>query len=348
MKGINPMNRLNIGIIGAGRIGQVHARSLIFGVPRANVLAISDVVFEGARKLAVELGVPNVYSDYHDIINNKLIDAVFICSPTNTHADIAMEAARAGKHIFCEKPIDLSIKKIYETKKVVEENHVKMQIGFNRRFDHNFAQIKKLSDSNVLGKIEMIRVTSRDPEAPPLHYIEGSGGMFLDMTIHDFDMARFQAGSEIEEVYAVGTVLVNPQIGEAGDIDTAIITLKFKNGAIGVIENSRRAVYGYDQRLEVFGSKGAASAENDTPTNVKVSTQEAVTLDKPLYFFLQRYMQSFNEEAKQFVDAVLDDKPVPVTIDDGLNPILIAMAANKSMKENRPVRIDEIIGELDL
>ena len=217
-----------------------------------------------------------------------------------------------------------------------------MQIDFNRRFDHNFRKIHELAKNGDLGDIQIVKITSRDPEPPSAEYAAASGGMFLDMTIHDFDMAAYQAGSPVEEVYAVGAVTVDPAIGEAGDIDTAIITLKFENGAIGVIDNCRQAVYGYDQRVEVFGTKGAAAADNDTETNVTVSTKDAVTKDKPLFFFLERYMQSFADEVREFIKAIQNGTEVPVTIQDGLQSIKIAQAANLSMKEHRPVKLSEI------
>ena len=336
------MKKVRIGIIGAGRIGRVHAQSISTGIPQAEIAAISDPFIEGAKNAAESFGIPKIYADYHEILNDPAIDAVLICSPTNTHADIAMEAARTGKHIFCEKPIDTTISKILDTKKVIKETGVKMQIGFNRRFDHNFRRIRSLTEEGKLGDVQIIKITSRDPEPPSPEYARNSGGMFLDMTIHDFDMACFQADSEVTEVFAVGAVTVDPEIGKAGDIDTAIITLRFANGAIGVIDNCRKAVYGYDQRVEVFGTKGSAAAENDTETTVKISTKDSVCSDKPLYFFLERYMQSFRDEMRAFIDAVQNDKKVPVSIDDGLRPIKIAIAAKKSMLENRPVKLSEI------
>ncbi|MBR2893418.1 MAG: inositol 2-dehydrogenase, partial [Clostridia bacterium] len=235
---------------------------------------------------------------------------------------------------------------IYDPQPVIDavaEAGVKLQVGFNRRFDHNFAHVRSLINEGKVGNLELIKITSRDPEPPPAEYAAVSGGMFLDMTIHDFDMARFLAGSDVTEVYANATCLVDPAIGEAGDVDTAIINLKFANGALGVIDNSRRAAYGYDQRIEVFGSLGAAMASNDTPTNVTVMNSDGVTTDKPLYFFLERYMQSFRDEMVQFVDAVLNDKPTPTTGNDGLNSILVALAAKKSVQEGRPVKISEIM-----
>ena len=336
------MTKLKVGIIGAGRIGQVHAKSITYHIPQAEIIAISDIYVEGAKKLAEELGIPNYYQDYHEILNNPEIDAVLVCSSTDTHADITVEAAKAGKHIFCEKPVDLTVDKIKAVIAAVEEAGVKLQIGFNRRYDHNFAYIKQLANEGKLGNLQTIKITSRDPEPPCIDYVKVSGGIFLDMTVHDFDMARF-IGGEVEEVYANATVMVDPAIGEAGDVDTAIINLKFENGALGVIDNSRRAAYGYDQRIEVFGSLGAAVAANDTPTNVTIMNENGVTTDKPLYFFLERYMQSFRDEMIQFVDAVLNDKPTPTTGTDGLNSILVALAAKKSVQEGRPVKISEIL-----
>ncbi|MBQ4266960.1 MAG: inositol 2-dehydrogenase [Clostridia bacterium] len=336
------MKQLNIGIIGAGRIGKVHMQSITYNVPTAKVLGITDVFKDGLQELADKYGIEKVYADYKEMLADKDIDAVLVCSSTDTHADISIEAAKAGKHIFCEKPVDLTPEKVQAVIDAVAEAGVKLQVGFNRRFDHNFAHVRSLINEGKVGNLELIKITSRDPEPPPAEYAAVSGGMFLDMTIHDFDMARFLAGSDVTEVYASATCLVDPAIGEAGDVDTAIINLKFENGALGVIDNSRRAAYGYDQRIEVFGSKGAAMAANDTPTNVTIMNSEGVTTDKPLYFFLERYMQSFRDEMVQFVDAVLNDKDTPTTGVDGLNSILVALAAKKSVKEGRPVKISEI------
>ena len=333
---------IKIGIIGAGRIGKVHMQSITYNVPTAKVLGITDVFKDGLQELADKYGIEKVYDDYKEMLADKDIDAVLVCSSTDTHADISIEAAKAGKHVFCEKPVDLTPEKVKAVIDAVAEAGVKLQVGFNRRFDHNFAHVRSLINEGKVGNLELIKITSRDPEPPPAEYAAVSGGMFLDMTIHDFDMARFLAGSDVTEVYASATCLVDPAIGEAGDVDTAIINLKFENGALGVIDNSRRAAYGYDQRIEVFGSLGAAMASNDTPTNVTVMNSDGVTTDKPLYFFLERYMQSFRDEMVQFVDAVLNDKPTPTTGLDGLNSILVALAAKKSVKEGRPVKISEI------
>lgn len=335
------MKKLNVGIIGAGRIGQVHAKSITYHIPQAKIVAISDIYYEGAKRVAESLGIPNAYEDYHEILNNPEIDAVLICSSTDTHADIAVEAAEAGKHIFCEKPVDLTVAKIKKVIAAVEKAGVKLQIGFNRRYDHNFAEIKRLANDGKLGKLQTIKITSRDPEPPSIDYVKVSGGIFLDMTVHDFDMARF-IGGEVEEVYANAAVTVDEAIGEAGDVDTALIALKFKNGAIGVIDNCRKACYGYDQRLEVFGTGGQASAANDTPTNVSYINENGNMTDKPLYFFLERYMQSFTDEMMEFINAVQNDEQTKTTVNDGLEALRLGLAAKLSVKEHRPVKLSEI------
>ena len=334
------MEKLKVGIIGAGRIGQVHAKSITYHIPQAEIVAISDIYVEGAKKVAEELGIPNYYEDYHEILNNPEIDAVLICSSTDTHADIAIESANAGKHIFCEKPVDLTVDKIKAVINAVDKAGVKLQIGFNRRYDHNFAYIKDLANKGKLGELQTIKITSRDPEPPPISYVKVSGGIFLDMTVHDFDMARF-IGGEVEEVYANATVMVDPAIGEAGDVDTALVALKFKSGAI---DNCRKACYGYDQRLEVFGSAGQASAGNDTPTNVSYINEDGNQSDKPLYFFLERYMKSFTDEMTEFIDCVVNDKPTRTTVNDGLEALRLGLAAKLSVAEHRPVKLSEIEG----
>ena len=336
------MKQLNIGIIGAGRIGSLHARSITYNVPGARVVGITDVKKDGLAALAQELSIPKVYDDFRQMLADSEVDAVLICSSTDTHADIAIEAAQAGKHIFCEKPVDLTPEKVRAVMEAVEKAGVKLQVGFNRRFDHNFSNVRAMVAEGKIGEVHIVKITSRDPAPPPAEYSAVSGGMFLDMTIHDFDMARFLCGSEVTEVYANATCLVDPAIGEAGDVDTAVISLKFANGAIGVIDNSRRAAYGYDQRVEVFGSKGAAVASNDTPTNVTFMGEAGVVSDKPLYFFLERYMQSFRDEMIQFVDAVNNDTATPATVEDGLNTLLVALAAKKSVALGRPVLMSEM------
>jgi len=333
---------IRVGVIGAGRIGKIHAANLATRIPGVEVVAIADPIAGAAKELAEKLHVPAYYEDYRKILEDKSIDAVAICSSTDTHARFMIEAAEAGKHIFCEKPVDHSLEKIDAALAAVKKAGVKCQIGFNRRFDPNFKKVRQMVNDGKVGEVQILRITSRDPAPPPVSYVKVSGGMFLDMTIHDFDMARYLSGSEVVEVYAAGGVMVDPGIGEAGDIDTAVITLKFANGAIGTIDNCRKAVYGYDQRVEVFGSKGMVAVANNTANSSVYSNEDGVVSEKPLYFFLERYMDSFIAEMTDFIDAVREDKPTPVTALDGRKPVVIAMAANKSLKENRSVKLSEI------
>ena len=333
---------IHVGVIGAGRIGKIHAGNLATRIPGVVVEAIADPNFEFAKDLAEKLHVAKVYDDYRKIMADPAIDAVAICSSTATHAQFMIEAAQAGKHIFCEKPVDHTLEKIDAAIAAVKKAGVKCQIGFNRRFDPNFKKVRELVSTGKIGALHTLRIISRDPAPPPAEYVKGSGGMFLDMTIHDFDMARYLSGSEVEEVYAIGAVLVDPEIGKAGDIDTAVITLKFANGAIGTIDNSRKAAYGYDQRVEVFGSGGMGTTANNTANAASFHGVDGVISEKPLYFFLERYMDSFIAEMSDFITAVREDKPTPVTVEDGRKPVVIAMAAAKSMKENRPVKCSEI------
>jgi myo-inositol 2-dehydrogenase/D-chiro-inositol 1-dehydrogenase len=333
---------INIGLIGAGRIGRVHAANLAHRVPGARLAAISDVNLEGARKLAHDFDAPAAVSDARAILEDPAIDAAVICSSTDTHARFIVEAAEAGKHIFCEKPIALDLKTIDTALAAVDQAGVKLQIGFNRRFDANFKAAREMVAAGEIGQPHLVRITSRDPEPPPIPYIKVSGGIFLDMTIHDFDMARYLLQSEVSEVYAAGGVMVDPAIGQAGDIDTAVITLHYENGAIGSIDNSRRAVYGYDQRVEVFGSKGGIIVGNNRPHNAVLSNAGGVQGARPLYFFLERYNDSYIAEMRAFIQSILDDTPPPVTGIDGRLPVVMGLAAWKSYRENRPVRLDEI------
>ncbi len=333
---------LNLGLIGAGRIGRAHAQNLAYRMPEANLVAVADVFVDAAQKLAAELGIPAAYPDHRQILDDPNIDAVLICSSTDTHAQVMMDAARAGKHIFCEKPIALDLAKIDEALDVVKQSGVKLQIGFNRRFDPNFRRVQELVAAGSVGDVHLLRITSRDPAPPPIDYVKISGGIFMDMMIHDFDMARFLVGSEPEAVFAAGNVLVDPAIGEAGDIDTAIVTIYFANGAIGAIDNSRQAVYGYDQRVEVFGSKGMVNCDNNKPDSAIVYNTQGTHGALPLFFFMERYMDSYLNEVKAFIDAILNDTPVTVTGRDGLIPVVMGYAAKKSFQEKRLVKLSEI------
>ncbi|MBR3270711.1 MAG: inositol 2-dehydrogenase [Clostridia bacterium] len=340
---------MNVGIIGAGRIGKVHGESIMRYVKNATVKAIADPFMnEQTEAWAKSLGIAEVYTDYHKILEDKDIEAVLICSSTDTHSSISLEAIAAGKHIFCEKPIDHDVAKILEVKKALETAGIKYQVGFNRRFDHNFKAARAAVADGKIGTLDVLKICSRDPGAPPVEYVKVSGGIFLDMTIHDFDMVRFMSGEEVEEVFAYGAVRVDPAIGEAGDIDTAVISMKLQSGAIAVIDNSREASYGYDQRVEAFGRKGQVAVANDTESTAVLSDANGVHGEKPLYFFLQRYMQAYVDEVTEFIDCIVNDKPVSVGIDCGLQPVLIGLAAKKSLAENRPVKIAEIASQYGL
>jgi myo-inositol 2-dehydrogenase/D-chiro-inositol 1-dehydrogenase len=330
-----------IGIIGFGRIGRIHFES-VKKVNDTEVIAVADPFADQMTEVFDKFGIDNYGNDYNEIINNPEINTVFICSPTDTHAKIAIAAAKAGKDIFCEKPIDFDIERVNEVLAEVKRAGVAFQVGFNRRFDPNFVKAKKATLDGDIGDVHIIKITSRDPEAPPLSYVKSSGGIFVDMTIHDFDMARFLAGSEPVEIFAVGDALINKEIMQYDDIDTAIITIKFENGAMAVIDNSRQAAYGYDQRIEVFGSMGLVMCETNTATQTTLFTKDGVIKDKPLYFFLERYQESFEEELVQFFNAIETGQEVPVVGKDGLVALLMGIAAKKSLKENRPVSISEI------
>ena len=333
---------LNIGLIGVGRIGKVHAEHLAYRIPRARLAAVSDVNLEAAAALGAKLGVGRVEADHRALLADPALDAVVICSPTDLHAPMIEASAAAGKHIFCEKPVARTLGEIDRALDAVARAGVKLQIGFNRRFDANFARVRRAIASGEIGEPHLLHIVSRDPGPPPIEYVRVSGGMFLDMTIHDFDMARFLIGEEVEEVFAAGAVRVDPAIGAAGDLDTALVTLKFAGGALGVIDNSRRAVYGYDQRVEVLGSAGGAAVANNHPNTAVISDAASVHRDLPLNFFMDRYLDSFLTEMAAFVDAVLDGAPIPVTGEDGRAAVALGIAARRSHDENRPVRLDEI------
>ena len=333
------MRIIKTGIIGAGRIAYVHGNNIAKLIPGAEVKGIADpYLTEHARTWIEALGIAEVTEDYQDFLKDPEIDAVVICSPTDTHARIIREAVKAGKDVFCEKPIDLNPEEIRRTLEAVEASGRKLQVGFNRRFDHNFIALREAVVSKQIGKLRMVRVISRDPSPPPIEYIKSSGGLFMDMTIHDFDMVRYLSGSEVEEVFAYGTVLVDEEIGKAGDIDTAVITMKMRNGSLAVIDNSREAVYGYDQRAEVFGSKGSMFSGNDAPHTAVFSGAAGICAVKPMYFFLERYQEAFVQEMKEFLEAVRNDAPVPVDGTDGLKSVLVAEAAGRSLRTGKSVK----------
>lgn len=338
------MQELKIGLIGAGRIGRLHGDNLACSVPGAKLTATADVYLNDSIIAWAEgHGIEKVTANPADIINDPEIDAVFICSSTDSHAELIIQAAQAGKHIFCEKPIHTDVEIIKKALDEVEKANVKLQVGFVRRFDHNHKKVHDTVASGMLGRPHIVKVTSRDPEMQPFEYISTSGGIFMDMTIHDFDMVRYLSGSEVTEVTAYGTIMIDPEIEKCGDVDTAIVMLKFENGAIGVIENSRAARYGYDQRTEVHCDKGCVQTANDLNDTSMISTAEGVFCEKPTWFFLERYNNAFIDEARAFVHAVTEDKKTLVNGMDGLMPVYIAMAAEKSLKENRPVTLAEVM-----
>ncbi len=340
---------VNIGIIGAGRIGKVHCESIMRYVKNATVKALADpFLSEETKAWAKSLDINEFHTDYRKILEDDGIDAVLICSSTDTHSPISIEAIKAGKHVFCEKPIDHDVSKINEVIAALRVSKVKYQVGFNRRFDHNFRAAREAVATGKIGELNLLKVCSRDPGAPPVSYIKVSGGIFLDMTIHDFDMVRFMSGSEVTEVFAYGAVLVDEEIGKAGDIDTAIISMKLANGALAVIDNCRRASYGYDQRVEAFGSLGQVAIANDTVSSAVISDADGIHSEKPLNFFLERYMGAYVNEITEFVDAIVNDAPVPVDVYCGLEPVLIGLAAKRSLETNAPVKIADLKKEFNI
>ena len=335
--------KINLAVIGTGRMGSVHVENIVSLVPEANLVAICDIRLDVAQAVADRWGITRVVQDYHELLADETIEAVLIATTTSTHAEVIKDCAKAGKHIFCEKPIALDLARIDEALEAVELAGVKLQVGFNRRFDKNFQRVKEIVQSGELGRPCMLKITNRDPELPSKEFLRVSGGLFLDMTIHDFDMAQFQIG-EVTEVYATGSVLIDSELEEFGDLDTALLTLKFKDGTIGSIDNSRQSVYGYDQRLEVFCLEGTAMAENEKENMVLKGNREGFQSSRVPNFFMQRYAPCYVEEVRQFLVSVRDDLPTVVTGEDGRKAVVVGYAAWKSFHENRPVKISEIAG----
>jgi len=332
---------LAIGVVGTGRIGRMHAELLAGRVPGATLAAVFDAVPDAARAIADQLRVP-VTSSAVELFELEAVDAVAICASTETHVDLIVGAAAAGKAIFCEKPLSHDLAEVDRALEAVAAARVFFQVGFNRRFDPAHASVHDAVASGALGDVHLVRISSRDPAPPPLAYARTSGGLFLDMTIHDFDMARFVTGSEVVETYARAAVRITPELAEFGDIDTAVITLLHESNALTVIDNSRQAVYGYDQRVEAFGSKGMAASENPLAHTGIVRTAEGTRAATLPYFFLERYVPSYLAQWKAFVDAVREGLPSPVNGADGRAPLAIGLAAGRSLAEGRPVAVAEI------
>jgi myo-inositol 2-dehydrogenase/D-chiro-inositol 1-dehydrogenase len=331
---------LRVGVIGVGRIGRLHAELLTRQIPGAAVSALFDPFAAAAQAAGDALGVP-VADSLEELLGGD-VDAVAICSSTDTHAELLVAAARAGKAIFCEKPVSIDLAVVDHALAEVEAAGVPFQIGFNRRFDPGHASVREAVASGAIGDPHLVRISSRDPAPPPLEYVRGSGGLFLDMMIHDFDMARFVTGSEVVEVFARGAVRVEPAFAEAGDVDTALVTLVHADGCLTAIDNSRRAVYGYDQRVEVFGSEGMAASENPLAHAGVVRTADGTHTTTPPFFFLDRYVPSYVHEWQAFVAAVRAGEAPPVTTRDARAPLVIGLAALRSLDEGRPVRVEDL------
>lgn len=331
---------LRVGLLGAGRIGRVHAQA-ITAHPQSTLCSVSDAVSEAAASLAQEHGAQTCSSD--DIISDPGIDAVLIATPTDTHSDLIEAATRSGKAVLCEKPVDLNLQRAIACRAAVEGHGQPVMIGFNRRFDPNFSALKAAADAGEVGKTEMLSITSFDPAPPPVSYVKVSGGLFRDMMIHDFDMANYLMGDLPETISAVGSSVIDPEIGAAGDVDTAVVTMAYADGRIAVIKNSRRAAYGYDQRVELLGSKGLLQAHNMLENTLVKSTVDGVVGAKPTYFFLERYMPAYQAEWSAFVDVAQTGSAVPVTLDDGVAALAMAEAATRSAQAGGPVRMAEIL-----
>jgi myo-inositol 2-dehydrogenase/D-chiro-inositol 1-dehydrogenase len=330
---------LKVGLLGAGRIAGVHATA-ITSHPQSELSAVSDFYPEAAEKLAAQYGAVARSTD--EIIADPEIEAVLIATSTDTHSDLMEAATRAGKAVLCEKPVDLSLERARACQNVVDATGLPVMIGFNRRFDTNFSALKQALTAGEIGKAELLSITSFDPAPPPVEYIKVSGGIFRDMMIHDFDMANFVMGSAPVSITATASSIVDPEIGVAGDFDTAIVTLRYAGGELAVIKNSRRAVYGYDQRVEILGSKGLLQAQNMLENTVVKSGIHGVTGAKPTYFFLERYMQAYKAEWAAFVAAITEGAALPVTLSDGVLALAMAEAATKSAKTGQPVLLADI------
>lgn len=332
--------QVRIGLLGCGRIGRMHADLLRARVPGAELAAVYDVVADAAAQVGQELGV-KVAATVDEVLGAD-VDAVAICTSTETHADLIVAAAAARKHVFCEKPVSLELAEVDRVLDAVSASDTILQVGFNRRFDPSHRAVAGAVGAGRIGRPELVRITSRDPVPPPLDYLRVSGGIFLDMTVHDFDMARYVVGDEVEEVYATGAALTGPAIAEAGDLDTVLIQLRYRSGALGVIDNSRRAVYGYDQRVEVLGSEGLARSDNLRPHSAVVETAGGRLGPPVVHFFLERYVPSYIAEWASFVRAVLDGTEPEVTGSDGRASLVLGLAALRSVAERRPVTVREI------
>ena len=336
------MKQLNVGMIGLGRLGKVYAIDLAHRIPNANLVAVADTQEQLAISFAKDYNISKWYSNYKELLADKNVDAVAVVTPTNTHGKIVIEAAHAGKAIFCEKPISISLGEAIEIERVVESTGVFFQMGFQRRFDSGYIEAKKKIDAGIIGDPVVLNSTSRDPFAPPLEFCDpaSSGGMIADLGIHDFDIARMIMG-DVKSVYSVGGALAYPEMASIGDIDNAIVNMTFESGNIGVVSLSRSAVFGYDIRAEIWGTKGSLQVGYFRETPLLVMTKEGISYDVVPHF-MQRIENAYLAQIQNFVNNVLEDKETPITAKDGVAALAISIAATKSLEENRPVDLNEI------
>jgi myo-inositol 2-dehydrogenase/D-chiro-inositol 1-dehydrogenase len=335
MSSASQQKKCRVGIIGAGRIGKLHAENIKYHLPQYDLQAIADPFLD--KQWADKLSIEFLSTRVEDVLFHHNLDAIIVASPSHMHLEQIKAASESGKAIFCEKPIGLNEDDILTTLKGVRSNNTLLQLGFNRRFDPSFAHLQRQVQAGAIGAIHLVKITSRDPVCPSKEYCATSGGLFMDMTIHDFDMARFLVQSEVIEVYTTGSVLINPDFELFNDVDTAIIQMRFANGALGVIDNSRQAVYGYDQRIEVFGNAGMLLAANQLKHSVTQYSNTTSEQANPEYFFLERYQQAYIAELQSFYNAWLYNNPSPVSGEDGLQALRIAKAAKQSLDTKLPV-----------
>jgi myo-inositol 2-dehydrogenase/D-chiro-inositol 1-dehydrogenase len=335
------MRKVKIALLGMGRIGKIHFRNINQYFSNASIVAVADPLYD-QQAFKNEFGNVFFTTSADEAIVRPDVDAVLICTPTSSHAELLTKAAEAGKHIFCEKPMDLSLERTAALADLARRSNIKLMLGFNRRFDPDFMQARQHILDGKIGAVQIVKITSRDPGLPPIDYLRHSGGLFMDMAIHDFDMARYMMNKEVVEVYARGLVLVDKAVATANDIDTALTTLTFEDGTYAVIDNSRKAVYGYDQRLEIFGDGGMIQVENNLHNRTVIYNEDGIHQALPLDFFMDRYAASYLKEIELFIDALVNNKPMPVGGEDGLEASRIAVAAKMSMEKGRPVKLSEV------
>ncbi|MEM3658522.1 MAG: inositol 2-dehydrogenase [Candidatus Hadarchaeum sp.] len=335
---------VSVGLIGAGTIGKIHACN-IAATPGARVVAIADPVKSAAERCAEEIGGAKIFDDYSQMLKTQRLDAVLVCSPGHTHARIVADVAGFGIHIFCEKPLGFTLAEIDAALDSVKQHRVKLQVGYNRRFDRNFQRVREIINTGLLGHLQYIRITSRDPQVPADDYLKVCGGLFVDTTSHDFDLVRFLTGEEVVEVFARGGVFLDPRVERANDLDTAVVFLAFESGFFGVVENSRRSAHGYDQRVEVWCAKGSVAVSNRLVDEVLVSDEKGTHMSPNKFFFPDRYKESFREEMAAFIRSVRDNKEPMVSGIDGKMAIAIALAAQESLKSGRPVAVSKILAK---